>query len=184
MKKTKRDMTFYNDYTVEMLNFFENFNEYTKRKYEDILQKKIDSDYFGFCSSIEESEGIAKAKKYNLDMDKINKCYSRLNISYLKSVKEVCTTSKDIYIYGTSRLALLCKRQMDYAGLKCSGFVVSDGQEKADTIDNTNVYWFKDIKNNHRDKIFILAVQPINLISIEKFLEINHVNEYYKPYIL
>ena len=45
MKKTLEDKLFYNEYTLEMIQFFEKFNLYTEKKFNSILEVKIMSDY-------------------------------------------------------------------------------------------------------------------------------------------
>ncbi len=61
MKMVAGDQSFYNNYTLEMIRFFEEFDRYTGKKYHEILRRKIDSDYYGYCTSIEQDEGVRKA---------------------------------------------------------------------------------------------------------------------------
>ena len=50
MKETRESQAFYNHYTLQMIRFFERFDQYTKQRFSSVLKKKIISDYFGFCS--------------------------------------------------------------------------------------------------------------------------------------
>ena len=185
MKETTENREFYNDYTIEMLKFFEEFNIYTDGKYQDIIQNKLNSDYYGYCSSVDEMQGLKKAEKYRLDREKIKKCYLQLNTEYLNpKIKELCEHSANIYIYGTSRIAAVCQKQLDFAGIKYEGFVVSDGQQKADDINGWPVYWLGEVKKKHVDAGFILAVQPVNLLTIESYLKSNKIKNYCTPYML
>ena len=69
MDMMRTQSSFYNRSLVFSIQFFEKFDVYTKREFHQILWKKIISDYFGFCCSIERKEGLQKAKDYDLDIN-------------------------------------------------------------------------------------------------------------------
>ena len=185
MKETAKSKAFYNNYTVEMLAFFEAFNEYTNFEFQDILTCKMNSDYYGFCSSIDQEEGIVKAASYGLSVDKIRECYRQLDEKSLSSeILELSERSEHLFIYGISRLALICKKQMENAGIEYEGFVVSDGQVKVDQIEGKSVRPLSTVLQQYEDAAFILAVQPVNLDAIEHNLQEYHVVDYCKPFLL
>lgn len=185
MKETAKSKAFYNNYTVEMLAFFEAFNEYTNFEFQDILTCKMNSDYYGFCSSIDKEEGIVKADSYGLNVDKIRECYRQLDEKSLSSeILELSERSRHLFIYGISRLALICKKQMENAGVEYEGFVVSDGQIKVDQIEGKSVRPLSAVLQQYEDAAFILAVQPVNLDAIEHNLQQYHVVDYCKPFLL
>ena len=191
MTPTSRMRTFsksqdaYNDYTIGMIRFYENLNEYTGRRYADILDCKIKSDYLGFCISCEKEIGMQKALDNGLDIQLITKCYSVLTNTYIEQpLAELRKKAKHIFIYGTSRLAALCKQQLDACEIDFEGFVVSDGQMKSDLWEEKSVYYLSDVKERYEKPGFILAVQPINILTIKKVLEQKGINNYCEPYIL
>lgn len=177
------NQNFYNNYCLKTISFFEKFNQYTKQQYFDILESKIISDYYGFCVSITKKEGISKARENGLNIEKIEMIYNKLSPSYLQHVISDFIKRKDkIFIYGTSRLALLCKEQLDKCKICYEGFVVSDGQSKIEQIDNKKVYYLSEVLKEKTQVGFILAVQPINLPAILKILKDCNIQNYCIPY--
>lgn len=171
MSRTAKNQTFYNNYTLRMLNFFEKFNAYTDQRFAGLLQKKMDSDYFGFCVSTDEKSGLTKAAEHGLDMDKVRACFRQLDEHFLdSSVQKLSAETKHLFIYGTSRLAMLCKKQLGRAGVDFDGFVVSDHQIKMDEIDGTPVFYISEVKELYPDAGFVLAVQPVNVEVIRQSL--------------
>lgn len=185
MKKTSKDQLFYNDYTLEMINFFEKFNIYTGQKFNHILEDKIISDYLGFCSSITENEGLKKAFEKGLNVSRVKECYKCLSLEYLdSSIKQVCKKTEYLFIYGTSRLAMICKKQLEFAGIHLEGFVVSDGQMKLDQIEDKNVYYLSEVLVNYKNPGFVLAIQPVNVNVVAEILEKKGEKNYCKPYMI
>lgn len=185
MKMIAGDQTFYNNYTLEMIRFFEKFDDYTQSRFHEILSKKINSDYYGFCSSMPESEGIKKAMEYGLNIKKIQEYYKRTAENYLDdSILKLNKNIKHMFIYGTSRLAMICCKQLDNAEIKFDGFVVSDGQMKIDMIGDKKVYYLSEIANDYEKAGYILAIQPINISSIKEQLKKFHIQNYCIPYIV
>ncbi len=183
MKKVSENEFFYNNYAIEMIRFFENLNQYTGKKFNTVLECKIDSDYFGFCLSIPEQEGIDKAVQNGLDIGKVMKCYKCLFPGYLDStIQEVCEKSSHIFIYGASRLAPVCKKQLEHAGISFEGFVVSEGQMKAGSIEGMKIYYLNEVIAKYGNPGFILAIQPINLGIVEKTLRRHGMKNYCQPY--
>lgn len=184
MKKTKQSQSFYNKYTLEMIRFFEKFNEYTDRKFYGLLERKMLSDYLGFCCSIEPEEGRKKAEKNRLDMDKLNQCFECISENYLHpSILRIRKKSEELFIYGISRLSDICQRQLEYAKADFQGFVVSDGQMKPDEIKGKKVYYFSEVLQDFKNPGFILAVQPVNAEIIAGFLEEKGIRSYCMPYM-
>lgn len=62
MSRTRQNPETYNDYVLKMLVFYRKFNEYTEYRFEKILETKIDSDYLGFCASIDEKKWFAESR--------------------------------------------------------------------------------------------------------------------------
>ena len=185
MSNVRSDKRFYNKYTLQMIVFYEKLDKYTEHKFTHILEKKIISDYLGFCASVGEKEGLEMAAGYSLNMDKIKKCYKCISETYLNNeIKELCERSGNVYIYGISRIGSVCSRQMDYAGFTYEGFVVSDGQVKPKQTEGKPVYYLSEVVRKAENPGFILAVQPINEnVIIEKLQEFNITN-YCRPYAL
>lgn len=185
MRTFSKDQTAYNNYTLDMIRFYEKFNEYTKREFADLLNCKILSDYLGFCISCEKEKGIQKALDRGMDMKNVYKCYDCLSDEYIKcEVSQLQEKSKNIFIYGTSRLAAVCKRQMDACGMDFEGFVVSDGQMKSDVWEGKKVYYLSDVIERYEEAGFILAIQPINSLTIKNILEQKNISNYCEPYRL
>ena len=185
MKQTAEKQEFYNQYTLEMIRFFEELNNYTEKKFKDILEVKIDSDYWGFCSSVSEDRGMRLARAEKLDVNKIKNYYQRLKWDYLDgSIQALYKESKHIFIYGTSRLAMICKEQLRNGGIQFAGFVVSDNQMKTDMIDGGKVYYLSDVLAQYENAGFILAVQPVNVNVIAQVLKKRGVTQYCAPYKL
>lgn len=184
MKKTSQDQLFYNNYTLNMICFFEEFDRYTVKKFSDIIGDKLISDYFGFCTSIPEEEGMEKALRNGLDLGKIKKCYQCLSLEYLdKNIQQIYEKADSLFIYGTSRLAFVCKAQLEQAGLQMKGFVVSDGQMKADELSGKKIFYLSEVMETYHNPGFVLAVQPINIPVIEEKMGKYGVKNYCKPYM-
>ena len=185
MSNVRRNQKFYNTYTLEMISFFEKFNNYTETRFEHILEKKIVSDYLGFCTSIEEKEGLEKAARFGLDMDKMKKCYRYTDEGYLdKEIQELSKKTKHLFIYGTSRLGVVCSKQLDYAGIAFEGFVVSDGQEKLEEKEGRPVCYLSEVVEKYENPGFILGIQPVNIQAVIDKLEEFNLSEYCTPYII
>lgn len=185
MRQTARQQSFYNNYTLEMIRFFENFDRYTEGRFSHLLEQKIVSDYFGYCLSIAEEEGLRKASERGLEIGTVKEIYRKLSPSYLdENVRKLCDGSDAVFIYGTSRLAPICKRQLEQAGILFEGFVVSDNQMKADSMEGRNVHYLSDAVKNFQNPGFILAVQPVNAAAIANALQERGIERYCAPYFL
>lgn len=185
MSNVRKNQKFYNTYTLSMISFYENFNNYTANKFEHILEKKIISDYLGFCTSIEEKEGLEKASVFGMDMDKLKKCYRYTDERYLDTgIRELSEKTKHLFIYGTSRLGTVCGRQLDYAGIAFEGFVVSDGQEKLEEKEGRPVFYLSEVVEKYENPGFILGIQPVNIQVVINKLEEFNLSEYCTPYII
>ena len=149
-----------------MIRFFENLDTYTEKRFHSILATKIQSDYLGYCISADESKGIEQAEEYGLDVGKIKHIYAQI--------------SNQIYIYGTSRIAMDCYRKMKDSRIKIKGFVVSDSHSGVQYIDEIKVYCISEIAEEK--PVVILGVQPVNTPVIESILQKCGVTDYCKPY--
>ena len=79
---------------------------------------------------------------------------------------------------------MICKEQLESAGIEFGGFVVSDNQMVSDTIGGKAVYHMSKIVQKYSNPGFILAVQPVNVDVIENILVQYSVENYCKPYVL
>lgn len=185
MKSTRKQQIFYNNYTLEMIHFFERFDNYTKRKFHDLLKEKIKSDYFGYCTSINREDGIKKAEENGLDPDKVIQCYQCVSEEYLSSdILKLQKTCDALFIYGISRISEFCKKQLEYAGISYQGYVVSDGQPGQAEVEGKKVYYLSDVLSEYSNPGFILAVQPVNVEAIAAVLQSHNIRNYCKPYTL
>ncbi len=185
MKQTTKNQEFYNNYTLEMIRFFEKFDVYENYQFHDLIGNKILSDYFGYCLSIEESAGKKKAKECGLNMQIIEACYRCFSTKHIRdSILSMPQKSNHLFIYGISRFATLCRKQLEEAGIKFEGYVVSDGQMKPDRIEGKPVYYLKEVLKNYENPSFLLAVQPVNADTIIRYLKQNNVENYYRPYTI
>lgn len=183
MSRTRKNSEAYNNYVLKMLAFYRKLNEYTECRFEKILEKKMDSDYLGFCASIDEKSGLVKATEHGLDKDKIRSCFRQLDEHFLDSrVQKLSAETKHLFICGTSWLAILCRKQLENAGVDFDGFVVSDQQMKMDQIDGKQVFYISEVRNAFSDAGFVLAVQPINVEVIEQGLKAAGFTQYCIPY--
>lgn len=183
--RLKDNTIFYNNYTVYLIKFFEKFNDYTGRRFDHILENKIISDYLGFCSSIEKKEGLVKASEQGLDMDKVGACYDCLSVNHVKScVSNLDDATDHLFIYGTSRLGLICKKQLEEVGIEFEGFVVSNGQMKPEEVEGRKVFYLSEVIEQYVHPGFLLAVQPINEEAILGIVKEYDVRNYTNPYAL
>lgn len=185
MRSVSENQEFYNDYTLRMIRFFEKFNDYTDYRFDDIIKLKLQSDYLGFCTSVDEKIGKQRAIKNGLDVQYIGKNYEVLNINYInQSIKKMNTYCDCIFIYGISRLAKICMKQLACANIEYEGFVISDNQIKTDEYLGKKVFYLSEVNNKYDNPGFILAVQPVNVNKIENELKKYGFNQYCKPYML
>ncbi len=185
MSRIKEDVAFYNDYTVGTIIFFEKFNDYTEQKFDHILADKIISDYLGFCLSIEYKEGLAKAAAAGLDMDKIAACYDCLSVDHVKRcILDLEDATDHLFIYGASKLAIVCKNRLKEAGIDFEGFVVTDGQTKPEQVEGERVFYLSEAIKLYAHPGFLLAIQPVNEEVILDILKKYNVVNYGNPYAL
>lgn len=185
MKKTSDDEMFYNDYIVSMIKFFQNLDVYTNERYHDLIECKLISDYLGFCLSIGQKEGLKKAVEQGIDYLKVQECYKYLSVEFLNDeIYQISKNAKNLFIYGTSRLASICRKQLEYAGIEFKGFVVSDGQMKMDALEDKKVFYLSEVLECFETPYFLLAVQPVNTRAIETVLKQYGIENFCKPYEL
>ncbi len=183
--KTIENQAFCNEHVIATIRFMEKFDIYTEKKFHSFLKKKIESDYFGYCTSISREEGIKKALERGLDVDKVQRCYGCLDISVVSpSVLELSEKADTLFIYGTSRLALICRQQMENAGVEFEGFVVSDGQISSEILEGKKIYHLQEVLDKYSNPGFILAVQRVNADVIAEGLREKHKEHYCMPYTL
>lgn len=183
MSNVRKNQNFYNTYTVQMIRFYERFNSYTQNRFRHILENKIISDYLGFCTSIEEEEGVKKVLEYGLDVERVKKCYKCIAVNNLaKGIWELSQKTKNLFIYGTSRLGVVCRKQLDYAGIAYEGFVVSDGQIAPEVFEEKPVYHLSDVVANYENPGFILGIQPINVGEVIDILDKLNLQNYCTAY--
>lgn len=181
MKMATGDISFYCQYTLEMIRFFEQFNAYTEYKFNEILKRKIASDYYGYCCSIQIEKGLEYAK--DLDSSVLKKYYKYLSEDYeSEAIKALNGSVKYLYIYGTSRIAAICGKQLERQGISFEGYVVSNGQLKGDSFQGKKVYYLGELKTDKKDTGFLLGVQPVNADVIINVLEENGYTLYCEPY--
>lgn len=183
MSQVRKKQDFYNTYTIQMILFYEKFNTYTKNKFRHILENKIISDYLGFCTSIQKEEGLKKASEFGLDVERVKKCYRLIADNYLnEGVRKLQQQTKHLFIYGTSRMGMVCGRQMDYAEIPYEGFVVSDGQIAPEVFEGKPVYYLSDVAANYEKPGFILGIQPINVQEVIDILGTLNLHHYCTVY--
>lgn len=183
--KTVENQAFCNEHTINTIRFMEKLDVYTEGKYHELLEGKTESDYFGYCTSIDKEAGIKKALERDMNLERIQKCYDCLDVLRLSSsVIEISLASENLFIYGTSRLAMICRQQMENAGVEFKGFVVSDGQIGPKILEGKKIYHLQEVIDRFRNPGFILAVQPVNADVIAEYLEEKHMVNYCMPYRL
>lgn len=181
MRKTAGSLSFYCQYTLEMIRFFEAFNAYTNYEFNEVLERKIASDYYGYCCSVQEEEGMEYAK--NLDLSILQRYYHYLSMNYVSDeVKAISKETERLYIYGTSRIAAICGEQLDTQNIKFEGYVVSDGQLRSSTFQGKKVYYLSELQTEKNAIGFILGVQPVNAMVIKSVLENGGYTKYCEPY--
>ena len=89
-----------------------------------------------------------------------------------------------LFIYGISRLSVICRRQLEEAGIDFQGHVVSDGQMKPEEIEGKKVYHLQEVLLKNRKSGFVLAVQPVNADVIVAYLKRYGVENYCEPYTI
>lgn len=185
MKTLAKDQSVYNKYTVEMIRFFHKFDIYTNQKFHDIINRKIVSDYLGYCVSIPQKEGSENAQKIGLNEKTITECYKLIANNHVpEMIYNINEQVDHLLIYGTSRLAMVCKSQLEHANIAFDGYVISDGKMKLDSIDGRDVYALGEAVQRFNRPGFILAVQPVNAQEIrEQLMKYNVVN-YCEPYAI
>lgn len=183
MSIAEKNQQFYNEYAIGMIGFFEKLNAYTDKEFNGILQRKMISDYYAFCASVPVKEGIEKAVTAGLDVEKVKRCYEMISEAYLpQEIANLQEKKCNIFIYGTSRMAMICKKQMETHQVPFEGFVVSDGRPRNHEVETKKVFYLSEVIEQYSNVGIILAVQPINSPVIEKILREYGVENYCKPY--
>jgi hypothetical protein len=185
MKTTANDLARYHAYTLGMIRFFEQFDDYTGKKFHSIIDCKVTSDYLGFCLSADEKEGLEKGAEQGLDINKLKECYRILSPERIdESIVKLREKTDHLFIYGTSRIAPICRKQLENSVIDFEGFVVSDSQMKQESLDGKPVIYLSEAMRDYAKPGFILAVQPINVEAIEKVLNKYGAKDYCVPYKL
>lgn len=185
MAKMKNDDVFYNDSLIYTIGFFEQFDIYTKEKFHSILWKKIVSDYMGFCCSINKEEGLQKAESHRLDRNIVERCYSLIDEKNCsEDLLMQLQNGANVYIYGTSRLAHICMKQLEQKEQDIKGFVVSYQTDENQTFCGKKVWSIEELVKTEKDIVFVLAVQPINIDAIETVIKQYGSYKIVKPYSL
>ncbi len=170
MAKMRTQKAFYNDSLTYTIPFFEKFDRYTEGKFHTLLQKKILSDYLGFCCSIEKDEGIQKAENCGLNRETVAACYDLIDEKRCdEELLQALQAGRHVYLYGTSRMAEVCMKQLQIDGLaqNVSGFVVSSQLNDDQSFYGKKVWSVAELVKHEPDPVFVLAVQPINADDIE-----------------
>ena len=185
MRKTRVDEVFYRKYTLEMIQFFEKYNVYTDGKFYPILKTKIASDYYGFCASYSKDDSAYfydDIRESGIDADRAIEYYKKISVEYIDyRIKELKENTDQLFIYGTSRLANICARQMKLNNVDFDGFAVSEGQIKVDTFEEKRVFYLGEIENIEKCG-FVIAVQPTNVHFLVDNLKAYKCNNYCIPY--
>ena len=149
---------------------------YKLQNYEagDIVQKnEVFMDYLQHGIPVRYTAGGEQCSSLAYIVD-----YKNIDNSILELNKNV----DYLFIYGTSRLATICYKQLENEGIEFAGYVVSDGQMKMDEIDHKKVFYLSEAVKNYENAGFILAVQPVNINDIEQQLQKYHVKNFCIPY--
>lgn len=184
MDKTRSNIDFYKLYLKEMISFFEQYNEYTNKMFDKIINTKISSDIMGLCSVVSKKEAIDAIGFNKMDnLELIDSIYKSINEKMLPNeISSLDSKCDSIYVYGTSRLAEICYRQLEANGIEIRGFVLTDGFRKSNEFLKHKVYEISEIAGYCDSAEIILAVQPINIETIEKNLRSRMFMHIYKPY--
>ena len=181
MKSIRDNMDAYVNYITKMCVFYKRFNEYLGNRFQDIYSEKIDSDILGMAAATYDCQEKALGIDNRWLVDKLNTCYELLTgDQWIGSVKKQLARTDAVWIYGTSTLAAICKSSLEQAGIKVSGFVVSDGYSKPETYVGYPVKYVSETVG--QNNFYIIAAQPINQSSIERVLIANGEKRYYSPY--
>jgi len=168
----------YVSYIDEMIRLYNNYNVFLNYEFEDIYLRKILSDYMGLVSVVTDEELLVD--KENIDIDVYRKYKAILSPTEISDeLLEYCRLRNEIWLYGTSGLALKIANKLFNYGIDVEGFVVSDGYSKSDVFGEKQVVYLSELMKNHISVGLILSVQPINEIGIINNLTINGYTDYY-----
>lgn len=183
MRRIEESQLGYNNYTMKMIQFYEQLDDYLEKKFHHLFVRKIISDYFGFCLSIDCESGKRKAEENGLNQEIILQCYKYLSEDYLdEGVRRLIERTEHVFIYGASRAALNCSKQLEKHGVSFEGFVVSDGNLKCSMLEDKKVLYLSEVIAQYENPGFIFGVQPINLDAIEANMKKNKIDNYCIPY--
>ena len=90
------------------------------------------------------------------------------------AVEDFCRKYRHIYIYGAGYLA----RQYQDLILGAEGFVVSDGQDKPDTLMGSNVLYLSEIRADD-DTGIVVCLNPANQMQVIPILERKGLTNYF-----
>lgn len=181
MKNIRDHLNAYVDYTLKMCAFYKKFNEYLEYRFDDIYEKKIDSDIWGLAAATCDHREMIPDIGENWLRERLNDCFDLLEGNgWIEAVKDRSSSDETIWIYGTSRLGACCKHSLEKNGLCVKGFVVSDGYSKPDTFEGCEVKYLSETAG--QNAFYVVAAQPINQDSIEQVLLANGEKRYCFPY--
>lgn len=179
--RTNSDPLKYVVYMIDMCSFFEDYNNYTGKKYNGIITSMIE----GF---IKEAAGRLLPEnlvdintfieqitsKFNVDVEKyidavINEFYIVEEIK--QSILRLTKKYKNVYIMGTgNRGANEVSDFLDSNGIAYIGYVVSDGQTIKSSFRDKPVKFLSEISGEQDESCVIIAIKKKLQEEIEKSL--------------
>lgn len=182
---------------VSQIIFLISYDRYMKRKYHEIVIRKINQsiecllkeiedlsdeevgdifagiDYFHVGMTYEQHE---QYKKFILSLRDIALRHKDNHFCPQK-IRSMIAKSKNVYIYGAGYYGKKMLRRLSSLGIEVCGFIVSSGQSHEDRIEGVQIYELCEIAEELDNSLVILGVSVNIRDEIKKNLEgIQNVN--------
>ena len=171
-KVTELIITFSIEYLYKMLESDQNFKEYYQY-YQKMLLYYI--QVYGYnLNTVQKRKYKLVIQSYEIaiELEKMRK------VQIISECKKQITGQKEIYIYGTGRIARECAEIFNVFNYKYNGFIVTNIKEKS-FFYNKKVYFYSNIKRNITpDCYIILALNKKHTEEVTSMLKKDGIKSY------
>lgn len=172
MTRLSGNFSRYENYIIELSKFYNRLDDFTCGQFHDVLRKKIDGDLLAFCSTVNKAYALTKLSELGVSETKLDRFYSLIDENKIHpSVAKYAKNDKELFIFGTSKLARVLYNQLKNNGMSFKAFVISPNTlEKLSFLEHP-VYSLDYVISNYEDPVLFLAVQPLTTYVLKDKFE-------------
>lgn len=175
----RNDSRFCIKHIASMLSFFNKYNIYTNRKYEDLIEIQCNSYLLNAVFRLRNLETTSvdnilmdildSEEGLNETIGHIRTAFCRLNgdLSFLEEIKKQTKLFEKIIVFGTGDYSSIVTDLLSKADVRIDGYMVSDGRRSIAEKDGKKVWEFSEISIDPTICI-VAGVDPLLWREIEE----------------